>query len=54
MMANFVKNLVDGANSVTVIFHNEDYIYPDRKDFRRNTRILSNDYKAAAKTCVGP
>ncbi|PPD47093.1 MAG: hypothetical protein CTY13_06080 [Methylobacter sp.] len=49
MIANFVKNLIDGAKSVLVIFHNEDYIYPDRKDFRRDARTLSSDFKAVGK-----
>jgi hypothetical protein len=49
MKHNFVKNLIDGAKSVLVVFYHDDYQYPDRKGFSKDLKNLSSDIRTVGK-----
>ena len=49
MKHNFVKNLIDGAKSVLVVFYSDDYQYPDKKGFSKDIGKISGDFKTLGR-----
>ena len=49
MKHNIIKNLIDGARSVLVVFHNNEYQYPDKKGFSRDINRISGDFKTLGR-----
>ena len=49
MKHTLLKNLIEGARSVMVIFYHDDYQYPDRKGFSNDVKKLSGDFKTLGK-----
>jgi hypothetical protein len=49
MKHNIIKNLIDGARSVMIIFHRNYYLYPDKKGFSRDISRISGDFKTLGR-----
>lgn len=49
MKHNIIKNLIEGARSVLVVLHNNDYQYPDKKGFSRDISRISGDFKTLGR-----
>jgi hypothetical protein len=48
MNKSFVKNFLDGAGSVLVLFSDQGYIYPSKSDFKTDSRNLAADARNLA------
>jgi len=49
-MNHHLKNWLDGLGQVLVLYNDQDYLYPQRGDFRQDAFALRND---AAKITKG-
>ena len=48
-MGYFLKNLLNGARQVLVLWPDDDYVRPSRHAFRNDMRLLQGDAKRVAR-----